>query len=1165
MSNQNLSFKKLSSSIPEAPINPEPFKGFLLAAYKSIADNVRSIKITRAIIIFYLLILVFMPPVLIMGAFFILPTQTAGFFNFQAPTQTTNPENSNSKVLAASTNTSQGSVLGEYVAAVLEPQAAATVKVLRIINPNTVSGVVLPEETNTLTQPLQTNTLVSGPVSIENIPGPQGPAGDIGVKGDTGLTGPAGSNGVGDSGATGPIGPQGETGITGVSGMTGIQGETGVTGQTGIAGITGQNGITGQTGLSGITGTTGPQGLTGITGVTGLSGVQGITGISGVTGSTGPQGGTGGAGGTGIQGTQGVTGILGITGLTGIKGNTGVTGTTGPQGLTGITGVTGTTGVQGIMGFTGQTGIQGLTGVSGSIGSTGSAGGQGITGVTGIAGTTGLTGLIGTTGVTGPQGTTGTTGVTGMTGVLGVTGITGQTGLQGVAGISGLTGNTGSQGITGITGIIGVQGNLGITGNTGLQGLTGLFGITGATGSLGSLTTGVGLTGSIIGGNLTLSLNQNQTFTTINGLVLGANTNGFSISGGSASSKTLTINNTITFGGTDSTSFTLPSSSDTLVGLTTSGTLTNKTIAASLNTISGLTNSNLSGSAGITNANLAFSSFSLSGNSGSGSISLGGTLSLAGAGITSVTASGSTFTVTATEADTLQSVYNRGNTISTTSGKNIAFTLPSGLATATSLTVTNNGSADSLIIDSSNTTTAGGTVNGLKINAPTYIPSTGSFNSVFLNTSTGAIANTYDQATIAVGNKASTDQQNFSTLNFTNGGTGYLDIEVKNGFINFQNTNALYDDFTDRVLNTTNRWTATATGSGSSCSLLAGGLNGLLRMTAGGSANRRCELSTQSTLSNGYYQRGNNPIFETKLKINVTTNVRIFAGFTNTAPTAGSDTNANTHHAYIEKLATGTNFQCVTDDGGGTEKVTDTGVTVNTGTYYRLRVEVRNGTTPETICTVDNGTTVTKTVLTANQPGLTNPMDIYLKVETANTTGKNMDVDYVRAWQDDSLDSALTIDNTETSTTIPSLTPEIISEATDSAIPTDNPNIDITDSNKLLRKIFDSLTLWLSDKSNGIKDFVSNKIHTQTICLSDEKNETCLTKSQLDQLLLKTGIDMTVTPVPSLISLPTTTLNNNQVSTVSAIVIPSISSDLTPTLSINSIEESSTISATGSY
>jgi hypothetical protein len=52
-------------------------------------------------------------------------------------------------------------------------------------------------------------------------------------------------------------------------------------------------------------------------------------------------------------------------------------------------------------------------------------------------------------------------------------------------------------------------------------------------------------------------------------------------------------------------------------------TLTNKTIAAGSNTITGLTNSNLSGSAGITNANLANNSISIAGNA----TALGGSVS----------------------------------------------------------------------------------------------------------------------------------------------------------------------------------------------------------------------------------------------------------------------------------------------------------------------------------------------------------------------------------------------------------------------------------------------------------------------------------------------------------------------------------------------------------
>ena len=63
----------------------------------------------------------------------------------------------------------------------------------------------------------------------------------------------------------------------------------------------------------------------------------------------------------------------------------------------------------------------------------------------------------------------------------------------------------------------------------------------------------------------------------INNLYLTPNSTGFSISGGTTS-KTLTINNTLAFSGTDNTTITFPSTSQTLMGLNDSQNLTNKTI-----------------------------------------------------------------------------------------------------------------------------------------------------------------------------------------------------------------------------------------------------------------------------------------------------------------------------------------------------------------------------------------------------------------------------------------------------------------------------------------------------------------------------------------------------------------------------------------------------------
>ncbi|NDB54942.1 hypothetical protein EB155_02870 [archaeon] len=108
-------------------------------------------------------------------------------------------------------------------------------------------------------------------------------------------------------------------------------------------------------------------------------------------------------------------------------------------------------------------------------------------------------------------------------------------------------------------------------------------------------------------------------------------------------------------GGTIAATRTL--SIDTAITATVTGsqTLTNKTIAAGSNTISGLTNSNLSGTAGISNANLANSSVTVTagtGMSGGGTVALGSSITLTNAGVTSnvagtgVSVSGATGAVT---------------------------------------------------------------------------------------------------------------------------------------------------------------------------------------------------------------------------------------------------------------------------------------------------------------------------------------------------------------------------------------------------------------------------------------------------------------------------------------------------------------------------------------
>lgn len=55
------------------------------------------------------------------------------------------------------------------------------------------------------------------------------------------------------------------------------------------------------------------------------------------------------------------------------------------------------------------------------------------------------------------------------------------------------------------------------------------------------------------------------------------------------------------------------------------------------------------------------------------------------------------------------------------------------------------------------------------------------------------------------------------------------------------------------------------------------------------------------------------------------------------------------------------------------------------------------------------------------------------------------------------------------------------------------------------QNLFSNLISWFGNTANGIGDFFANRIRTKEICVSDEIGETCITKSQLDQILLTSG------------------------------------------------------------
>ena len=184
---------------------------------------------------------------------------------------------------------------------------------------------------------------------------------------------------------------------------------------------------------------------------------------------------------------------------------------------------------------------------------------------------------------------------------------------------------------------------------------------------------------------------------------------------------------------------------DTLFSGTTK-TLTNKTIAAGSNTISGLTNSNLSGSAGITNANLANSTVTV--------------------GTTSIALGASATTITGISDLTAGSINIAGNVISSTDSTVVEIGGGDGLSVAGNLTVAGNMTVTGTTTTLSSTNTVVSDQLYELGNGRTGTPSGDA----------GIIIERGDSANAFIGYDESADEFSVGTGSFTGASTGDLTI-----------------------------------------------------------------------------------------------------------------------------------------------------------------------------------------------------------------------------------------------------------------------------------------------------------------------------------------------------------------------------------------------------
>ena len=230
------------------------------------------------------------------------------------------------------------------------------------------------------------------------------------------------------------------------------------------------------------------------------------------------------------------------------------------------------------------------------------------------------------------------------------------------------------------------------------------------TGDTGSVTSTMIADGTIVNGDINASAGIAITklaASTISGVSLGNNLG------------TLTISTGLTGTSYNGSSAVTIAIDNTVATLTGSQILTNKTIAASSNTITGLTTSNLSASAGIVNAQLSNSSITIttsSGLSGGATVSLGGSVTLTNTGVLSITTN--TGLSVNSSASGNVTITNTG-VLSVTGGGHISVTTTAGAVTLSSDATSANTASTIVSRDSNGNFSAGTITASLSGNATT--------------------------------------------------------------------------------------------------------------------------------------------------------------------------------------------------------------------------------------------------------------------------------------------------------------------------------------------------------------------------------------------------------------------------------------------------------------